>query len=447
MRRSFRSVIAIVILGMLAESSLLACEGIKITADRAQTPSIAAPALTPPASPIPPAPTLWQPTPVSATPPTSPTRLSPTPMPTPISWIGPLLALPDLSILDLGAWEVYPPLQNEWIDTVWSWSPDGCRLLFKTAQDVRIVDIGTNRTTILISQEDERAGASPKPLSMEWSPTGEWIAYTTAVSTSYEVFLIRADGSDQTRLTRDNYPDLSIDSWSPDGQKLFVWGDPEGTMELSTLEISTLQRQVILRFPHFIESWEDIFIADIRSGERVPIQGLPDLEEAKSVWVAPSPDFHYYAISIGWDEGMGSMWDSRLYMLDIYTGEVREISEKELALFNLSWSPDSTTIALAAMEFDDYSTETTRIYLIQASTGKPIDMLDTSELGREGAALPSWSSDGGMLAFVTSDGMDLYLTIYSFNSKGFIEGQPLKYSGRTPPLWSPRQEYDQDACR
>jgi Tol biopolymer transport system component len=48
-----------------------------------------------------------------------------------------------------------------------------------------------------------------------WSPDGSQIAFGSGLGRSAEIFVMNADGSDQTRLTHDGFRD-SVPAWSPD---------------------------------------------------------------------------------------------------------------------------------------------------------------------------------------------------------------------------------------
>lgn len=463
------------IIYLLLAVTILACEDVEPPGRDNPTPNAATLGIYPtiPANSSPPSlspsPTRSLPT---LTPTPSPTS-TPTPTPTPISWVGPLIArpYPGLPLFDLGDRQSRSLLKDVWVEFVWGWSPDGCYLLYTSNHATCAINVSTRQTTLLLPLQEEgqvppdnslcqsAAGAQHQgydhtstvmsaPESMRWSPTGEWIAYTKEMGTSEEVFLIRPDGSDQVQLTEDYKPDDFIHSWSTDGQEVFVWiwDVYEHYRELYALDIDTLQRQTIVHYPEPLTSWEDLFIMDIGSGQQIPVEGLPEPEQANVVVVIPSPDFRYYAIwtAEDWFEG----WlGSKLYILDTHTNKARLVSEVDFVLNYLDWSPDSATIALSAMYFDDRSAQTSHIYLIEASTGNLLHIVDTSVLGKRGEDKPSWSPDGRKLAFESFGGGDSSLMVYFLDSGEFVEGEPPGYGSLSQSRWSPKMEYGPADCR
>ena len=55
--------------------------------------------------------------------------------------------------------------------------------------------------------------------SPAWSPDGDRIAFMSIVDWNWDIYVVNADGTEQTRLTDDPGLDSSP-SWSPDGQKI-----------------------------------------------------------------------------------------------------------------------------------------------------------------------------------------------------------------------------------
>ena len=96
-----------------------------------------------------------------------------------------------------------------------SWSPDGKRVVFRTAdkagKGLRIADLETGAIKVLT--EGDHTDNFP-----DWSPKGDWICFTSnREDKDYEIYLIRADGTGLKRLT--HLPGNDAHStWSPDGE-------------------------------------------------------------------------------------------------------------------------------------------------------------------------------------------------------------------------------------
>jgi TolB protein len=127
------------------------------------------------------------------------------------------------------------PLLSDGLDLSASWSPDGRTIAFS-----RLATAGTplSQATLYLADADgsnvRQLGAAPlHGVSPTWSPDGTKLAFVSfddandpacppafaLCPPSGELYVVRADGADLTRLTRTKADD-EHPSWSPDGSRL-----------------------------------------------------------------------------------------------------------------------------------------------------------------------------------------------------------------------------------
>ena len=112
-------------------------------------------------------------------------------------------------------------------------STDGQKLAYTSAEsggyDLWVCDIDGSNNRRVVSMYPEEC------LNPSWSPDGEWIAYTSR----YDAFKVRADGSEPPiNLSYGNGPTRGHEfiRWTPDGKRIvFVTGAPNGFNQVVSL--------------------------------------------------------------------------------------------------------------------------------------------------------------------------------------------------------------------
>ncbi len=109
-----------------------------------------------------------------------------------------------------------------------AWSPDGSLIAFNTRRDgnseVYVMDADGSNQTRLTNNPAHDAG----PV---WSPDGSRIAFIRFRDGNEEIYSMNADGSGQTRLTDKQALDRSP-AWSPDGKLIAFNSNRDGDLEI-----------------------------------------------------------------------------------------------------------------------------------------------------------------------------------------------------------------------
>jgi Tol biopolymer transport system component len=104
-----------------------------------------------------------------------------------------------------------------------SLSPDGTQAAFGVDDGVWVVDLEGGDARALTP----RTGYA---WAVQWSPTGEWLAYTRFHGHTTAVALVRPDGSDDHEITAPVETDeANAAVWSPDGKYLLAMRDSDKT--------------------------------------------------------------------------------------------------------------------------------------------------------------------------------------------------------------------------
>ena len=78
---------------------------------------------------------------------------------------------------------------------------------------VKLWDADTGRELAVLKGHTDAVAA------VAWSPDGKWIAFASDRTGSFEIYVIRPNGADLTRLTSNACEDTEP-SWSPDGRAI-----------------------------------------------------------------------------------------------------------------------------------------------------------------------------------------------------------------------------------
>ncbi|MFQ5537770.1 MAG: S9 family peptidase, partial [Gemmatimonadota bacterium] len=304
------------------------------------------------------------------------------------------------------------------------------------------------------------ADTSPRPLRVDdlfslqrvgaprVSPGGEWVAYTVTTTSLEEersftrLWMVPADGGESLPLTAEG-SSASAPEWSPDGRYLTFLSARNG----DKTQVWALDRRGGEAFP-LTEVEQGVSAYAWSPDATRLLLTLRDPEEKDPDRKKNAPEDPWVVTRLQFKrDGVGYLTGNRhthLYIMDVGTRELRQLTRGRWNEGGAVWSPDGTRIAFVSNRTEGPdATVDTNIWIVDADLAEPTDAPRqvTHQPGPDEA--PAWSPDGTRIAYVTTTDVDAiwYATSYVAvaNADGKAEPRILTAElDRNPrrPRWS-----------
>ncbi|MGA9363425.1 MAG: T9SS type A sorting domain-containing protein [Bacteroidota bacterium] len=225
-----------------------------------------------------------------------------------------------------------------------------------------------------------------------WSPDGTKIVFSSYRDGNQEIYVMNADGANQTRLTNDPAADYQP-SWSPDGTRIAFVSTRDGNDEIYVMN------------------------ADGSNQTNLTHSGRTDYSPS---WSPDGSQIGFVSDRSGNDE---------LYVMNADGTNPTRLTYNPSYEWRPRWSPDGLRIVYQFYSFQDGTHE---IYVMNADGSNPINL--TNNPAEDGE--PAWSPDGTKIAF-NSD-RDGNQEIYVMNADGTNPTRlTTTLAGEWGAVWSP----------
>ena len=250
-----------------------------------------------------------------------------------------------------------------------------------------------------VSLQRRRHGEGPAQ-----SPDGR-IAFTSRRDGNREIYVMAADGSAPRNLTHHEARDTKP-AWSPDGRRIAFVSDRKGESEQGLLLTNDI----------FVMNTDGSGVEQLTSSQRPMFAGDP-------AW---SPDGSSLAFNM-----LDSDDFSRIYVLELSSGQVRLLTPHDGVSWGPSWSPDGRWIAY--IETGDFAES--HVWRISTDGGDS-RQLTSDQFFR---ATPTWSPDGARIVFAREERPAVsYYDLYAIPAEGGA-GEQLTDdpAADRDPCWAP----------
>jgi len=294
-------------------------------------------------------------------------------------------------------------------------SPDGTRLAYTVSHNdgpgrpysqLWVMTLADGRS-VRFSKEKESSG------SPEWSPDGQWIAYSGKLGDKSGLVVSHPDGSAAKFLsalegTNNPLPTTGKRfAWSPDSKRLaFVHAVPGPETAEATGDPIVITRYLYKPdydegLTHFNDNRRlHIFVADIASGQIKQLTEGTHYEHSID-W---SPDGREIAFVSNREPNEDQFFNYDLFALNVSSGAMRRITATENAEYQPRWSPDGKTIVYLGTRrgLTDLETtmEDTHVWLIDADGSNRRELTGSVDNRQFDAG---WSPDGKWVYFIVEN--------------------------------------------
>ena len=239
--------------------------------------------------------------------------------------------------------------------------------------------------------------------SFQFSPDGRYLSLTRSVDDKRQIFWMRIAGGEAVQLT-EHETSVGSFEWSDDSTKIYFSAtderpDDEGTMVNEDEDVIFVDEGPNGQNRSY---WSNLWVFDVESRE---ITQVTD-EEFVLGGFNVSPDLTHVAFTARYSNRRNDSDKNEIYSMDLVSGEKTKLTDNNAPESVVEWSPDGKMFTFTAGDDEEWLNRNTKIWLLDPT------LLEHQLLsgGFEGSPRRAvWTPDGQYLLFSGQQGTNTNL--------------------------------------
>ena len=239
--------------------------------------------------------------------------------------------------------------------------------------------------------------------AFQFSPDGKYLALTRSVDDKRQIFWMRTAGGEATQLT-EHETSVGRYQWSDDSTKIFFSAtdkrpEDEGTMVDEDEDVIFVDEGPNGQNRSY---WSNLWMFDIETREITQVTE----EEFILGGFDLSPDATHVAFTARYQNRRNDADKNEIYVMDLATGEKTQVTDNHAPESVAKWSPDGRMFTFTAGDDKEWLNRNTKIWLLDPTLGEHRILSDQFEGSPRGAV---WTPDGKYLLFAGQQGTNTNL--------------------------------------